>query len=210
MIPKPIAYCAEDEECVKEYAALVPEAQRADYWLKPSLEKLKSRIKAFYIDAQKTRCCYCHRHLGSDNHRVWDVEHVASRARYPRFMFEPRNLAASCPDCNRVKGDTEVLVNKKRKTYPKRSTDFLLVHPHFDSYEDHIFQRNLIYVAKTEKGKKTIYTCDLLRFAQKFIDWDNSAGDTRFEKEVDAVFDGDTRASQAAVEAIAAQLPIKK
>ena len=64
----------------------------------------------------------------------------------------------------------------------------------------------MIYVAKTEKGKRTIYMCDLLRFAQEYIDWENSVSDTTFEKEVDSVLDGDTRMSQAAVVAIVAKL----
>lgn len=210
MISVPITYCAEDQARVREFAALGLKGQCAAYWSNPGLEPLRSRVKRFYIEAQQTRCCYCNRHLGTDHHRMWDVEHVASRARYPRFMFEPRNLAACCPDCNLLKGDAEVFVKKKRKRYPSTSAGFRIVHPHFDTYDDHIFQRDMVYVGKTEKGKNTIYTCDLLRFAQKFIHWDNSATDTRFEKEVDKVFDANTRASQAAVEAIVSKLQVRR
>jgi hypothetical protein len=210
MIADPVIYCAEDLALVREFAALDSKMQCADYWSRPSLEQLRSRVKAFYIEAQKTRCCYCNRHLATDHHRMWDVEHVASRVGYPRFMFEPRNMAASCPDCNILKGDTEVLVSRRRKTYPKTSAGFLIVHPHFDRYEDHIFHRGMVYFGKTKKGTSTIYVCDLLRFAQKFIDWENSATDIRFEKEVEAALDGNTRTSQAAVEAIVAQLPVKR
>jgi len=210
MIVEPVVFCTEDAVLAKEFSELNPKVQRADYWSSPSLEHLRSHIKAFYIAAQKTRCCYCDRHLATDHHRMWDVEHIASRTGYPRFMFEPRNMAACCPDCNGQKGDTEVLVNKRRKTYPKTSASFSIVHPHFDRYEDHVFKRGMLYFGKTEKGKRTIYVCDLLRFAQKFIDWENSATDTRFENEVDAVLDGDARTSQAAVEAIVSTLPIKR
>lgn len=210
MITDAVSYCDEDLVLVKDFAALAPEAQRADHWARSAVENLRSHIKAFYIAAQKNRCCYCNRHLGTDHHRMWDVEHVASRAGHPRFMFEPRNLAACCPDCNVLKGDAEVLVNKRRKTYPTASKDFRVVHPHFDRYEDHIFQRGMIYIGKTEKGKRTIYLCDLLRFAQKFIDWENSVTDSRFEKEVEAALEGGTRTSLAAVEAVVAKLPVKR
>jgi hypothetical protein len=67
----------------------------------------------------------------------------------------------------------------------------------------------MVYLPKTEKGKETIYVCDLMRFAQRFIDWQNSAADTGFEKEVDTVFDEGSIASQAAVDAIIAKLPTK-
>lgn len=210
MIIDAITYCTEDAALVKEFAALDAQAQCADYWSSPALEQLRSRVKAFYIAAQKTRCCYCNRHLATDHHRMWDVEHIVSRSGHPRFMFEPRNLAASCPDCNVLKGDAPVLINRKRTGYPKTSASFLIVHPHFDRYEDHVFQRGMLYFGKTEKGKRTIYVCDLLRFAQKFIDWENSATDTRFEREVEVALDGSARTSQAAVEAIVAQLPVKR
>jgi hypothetical protein len=209
VIAGPISYCVEDCALITAFEALAPVAQQGSYWFDPALEDLRSRVKAYYIAAQNTRCCYCNRHLGTDNHRVWDVEHVASRAKHACFMFNPTNLAASCPDCNTKKGDQEVLGNAKRKTYPKTSAGFLIVHPHFDKFEEHIHKIDMVYLAKTEKGKRTIYVCDLLRFAQKFIAWDNSAIDTTFEQEVDTVFGGGSMASQAAIDAILAKLPTK-
>jgi hypothetical protein len=208
MIATPITYCDEDLALVNAFRALAPEAQLGSYWTDPSLENFRSRVKTFYIAAQNTRCCYCNRHLGTDNHRMWDVEHIASRSRHTHFMFEPVNLAASCPDCNNEKADKESLVNIKRKTYPKNSNAFRIVHPHFDRYEDHIYQIKMVYLPKTKKGTNTIYACNLLRFAQKFIAWENSAVDSSFEEEVDIVFD-EKATAQAAIDAILAELPTK-
>lgn len=159
-------------------------------WEEASLREVKAHIKRHYIAAQGTRCCYCNRHLGSDNHRVWDIEHVVPRSSHCRFMFEPRNLAASCPDCNLHKADKKVLNNENRKSYPDGSSHFKIIHPHYDRFADHIFNSQYIYVGKTEKGKATIYACDLLRFAQKYIDWTTEIGDDRFEDEVDTVMRG--------------------
>jgi hypothetical protein len=64
-------------------------------------------------------------------------------------------------------------------------------------------------VPKTKKGNATIRVCNLLRFAEKYIDWNNSALDTSFEAEVNAVFEERAIISEAAVEAIVAQLPPK-
>jgi hypothetical protein len=75
-------------------------------------------------------------------------------------------------------------------------------------YEHHIHQIKMVYLPKTEKGKNTIYICNLLRFAQKFIAWENSAVDVRFEEEVDVVFD-EKETAQAAIDAIIAELPTK-
>jgi len=153
MISAPITYCAEDLALVSAFQTLPLEAQFGSYWSDVVLEKLRSRVKSFYIDAQNRRCCYCNRHLGTDNHRVWDVEHIVSRNKHARFMFEPTNLAASCPDCNNHKADKEVLVKTKRRKYPKVSYAFRIVHPHFDSFAEHIYHEDMVYLGKTEKGK---------------------------------------------------------
>lgn len=171
---------------------LCPEGSAVDpeIWSHEATASLKSSIKSFCISTQGSRCCYCDRHLGTENHRVWDIDHIVPRSTHPHFTFEPRNLAASCVDCNLAKRDTPVLVNKRRKTYPKKSDAFHILHPYFDKYTDHILRDGYIYVGKTVKGKKTIYTCDLLRFAQKYLDWSNSISDDRFESDVDDVLDG--------------------
>lgn len=209
MIAAPIEYCEEDLLLVVAFEALPSNEQDGSYWAHAELKDLKARVKSFYIHAQNIRCCYCNRHLGTENLRIWDVEHIASRSKHARFMFTPTNLAAACPDCNKEKSDQEALVNSKRKTYPTKSADFKILHPHFDSFEDHIYCNGHIYAPKTAKGNATIRACNLLRFAQKYIDWTNSAIDTSFEKEVDSVFEEVPGISQAAVDAIVAKLPPK-
>lgn len=206
MICAAVTYQDADLILFNTFNSLPAEHQAGAYWADEALKGLKSRVKAFYIHEQRSRCCYCNRHLGSDNHRVWDLDHIASKGRHPRFLLEPRNLAAACPDCNAAKGEKESLVNPRRKTYPSRSSDFRIVHPHFDSFADHIHLVGFVYLGKTEKGKRTIYDCDLLRFAQKYVAWENSASDTRFEEEVNQAFVGNEVESQSAVDAILEKL----
>lgn len=177
----------------------------ATVWNTPTINDLKAFIKSYYIAAQQSRCCYCDQHLASENHRVWDIDHIVPRSTHPRFTFEPRNLAAACPDCNIAKRDTRVLKNNARKTYPSTSADFKILHPHIDKFSDHIFRDRHLYLGKTEKGKQTIYTCDLLRFAQKYIDWTTSISDERFEGDVDSVVRGGPQAS-ASVHRLASEL----
>lgn len=206
MINAAVSYADADKELVDTFNAQPRGSKSGEYWSADALMALKGRIKSFYIATQASRCCYCDRHQGTENHRVWDVEHIVDRAKYAWFLFTPRNLAAACPDCNLAKSETEVLKTRGRKTYPSSSADFKIVHPHFDNFDDHIFRHRHIYIPKTPKGSFTIYTCKLLRFAEKYIDWENSAADTRFEAEVNAAFDSEGAMAVAAVSSIANQL----
>lgn len=206
MIAAPIAYNEVDQALVDAFNALPRPARDGQYWAHDEVKDMRGRVKSFYIAAQETRCCYCDRHLGTENHRNWDVEHIADRAKHAWFMFTPTNLAAACPDCNTAKSTTEVLTNPRRVTYPTGSAAFKIVHPHFDRFADHIHRVGQIYLPKTRKGTFTIYTCDLLRFAEKYIAWENSAADSRFEAAVNTAF-ADGPMAHAAVEEIVGQLP---
>lgn len=205
MIDEGIVFEGADLAIVSAFDALEPENKNGDYWNNAETVEVRAHIKAYYIAKQGTRCCYCNRHLGTTNHRAWDVEYVASRSVYPQFLFLPKNLAAACPDCNLKKGDKPSFVNEKRKTYPEGSDGFKIIHPHFDEFHDHILRKGLLYQAKTDKGKETIYTCDLLRFAVKYISWPNSAATDKFEKEVDLIVE-EGAAAEAALEEIAAAI----
>jgi hypothetical protein len=93
MIGIPVAYCDEDQVLVSTFDARPLAEKDASYWSDADISQLKTRVKDYYISIQNTRCCYCNRHLGTTNHRDWDIEHVASRSKHPQFMFTPINLA---------------------------------------------------------------------------------------------------------------------
>lgn len=210
MIAVAVTFNDEDLRIVDAFDKLDRDRKAGGYWSDEALSSLRARVKTFYITAQNYRCCYCDLHRPTDNHREWDVEHVADRSKYPWFMFTPKNLAAACPECNGAKKAQEVLRTTGRKTYPDTSDGFTIVHPHFDDYSDHIYRVGMVYLPKTSKGRKTIYICNLLRFAEKHIDWNFSAADTRFEAEVEAVFQSSGVAAQSAVDAVVSQLPNPK
>jgi len=44
----------------------------------------------------------------------------------------------------------------------------MIVHPHFDDYDDHIIKANRIYIDRTLKGHWTIGACALNRFYHTF------------------------------------------
>lgn len=155
--------------------------QSADYWDRPDVETVRAEVKSFYEREQEFRCCYCQQELLSDHGRVWDAEHVVPRSIVPRFLFEPRNLAVACVDCNSTKRDANTVTrNRRPRTYPTTSSDFTIVHPHFDDYDEHIAVfLGKIYSAKSPKGQKTIELCGLMRYAYAFGGWDAGLGDSQ-------------------------------
>lgn len=183
---EPFSFSAEQLDLI---SGLIP-PDGSDAWSLDGAREIRALVKTRCIDSQSSKCCYCDRFLATQNHRMWDVDHVVPRSTHPQFAFESLNLVACCPDCNIAKGNTQTLANRRRVTYPDVAAGFTLVHPHFDTYSDHIFHTELIYIPKTIKGKKTIYVCDLLRYAQKYIDWPTSISDDRYESDVDAVVAG--------------------
>lgn len=208
MIKDAVVYDEVDYKLVQEFDALPVSGKKGNYWTNDTIKLLKSKVKAHYIKVQKNRCCYCNRKTLSENHNHWNIEHIVPKAKYPRFMFTPINLAASCIDCNIAKDEQQVLTKPNLVKYPKDSNGFKIIHPHFDEHQDHIEVIELVYIGKTDKGCETIYMCKLLRFAAKYIDWQNSPSDTRFEEAVDSVFSEDAGSLKAVTDVIE-QLPEK-
>lgn len=164
MIGKKVEYSKVENDLIKEY--LQQGNVSGDDWSHKKFEAIKDTIKKHYKNEQEYTCPYCKIKYPVTHGMVWDIEHIIAKDSKPNFMFEPLNLCVSCKDCNGSKSNTEVLVNKKRKTFPKKNTDYKIVHPHFDVYDEHI---NAIvpgdfYRALSKKGEFTIIECRLLRF----------------------------------------------
>lgn len=147
-------------------------------WSDDDIKNLKETIKEHYLTVQKTTCPYCKRNLQSRHGRHWDIEHIIPRSAVANFMFEPLNLCMACVDCNGAKTDKKVTKSSAKKRYPKQSSNFLIIHPHLDKYEEHIIiiKPGFYYVAKKEKGAKTIETCSLNRFYE-FSNFGSEVGD---------------------------------
>jgi len=191
-----VAYSEEEVDFVRQFAASAPKL--SSYWADDACSAIKSTIKHHYRVAQGSVCCYCRQIIPIKHGRVWDAEHIVPRASRPEFMFTPQNLALSCPDCNGPKSNTPTLVDPLVATYPTTGDAFLIVHPHFDDYADHIEVGNYTYapVPGSDKGAWTIANCNLLRFAGQEFGWPEPIADERYENLVDAVFDGDPTSAQ--------------
>lgn len=144
------------------------------FWASDKVKPLKAKFKDHYKNEQNFTCCYCDQQFRVKHNGTWDAEHIVSKNAFPRFMFLAENLCISCKDCNGEKLEKNVLINPKISKYPKSGAGFLIVHPHFDDYEEHIGFENGHFFPRTKKGSFTIDCCGLWRFATNSLGVDRN------------------------------------
>ena len=139
-------------------------------WDDSDIQDIKSDIRNFYRLKQNARCAFCNQQLSLVSAFNCTIEHILPKSDYLEFIFEPKNLCVICADCNQIKRNQEIeseffkLLKKQNPTlYPRSSNAFLIVHPHFDCFGDHILEINGYYLDKTLKGAHTILVCELNR-----------------------------------------------
>lgn len=180
----PVVYKGALKDKVDAFNAL-PDVS-GSYWeltTDGALSDLKKAIKDHYLIAQDYTCAYCRQRIEVTHNGAWDAEHVVPKDTHPRFMFEPRNLCISCRDCNNNKSNKNVLVNKRRVRYPDKSEDYLVFHPHYDDYDEHVSVLSVagFYLPKTDKGRALVEVCGLLRFLYKFSSFQSVSDDLKIK-----------------------------
>ncbi|HDX8341101.1 TPA: HNH endonuclease [Aeromonas dhakensis] len=157
------------------FKALPKTEINGSYWDRDDdvdLKKLKKEIKNHYLKAQDYTCPYCRQRVSVKHNAAWDTEHIIPKSSHPELMFESINLCISCKDCNTEKGNKNVLVNKDKKTLPESGTDYIIIHPHLDEYNEHIKVVDGNYFIPTSlKGRRTIEVCGLLRFVYEYVSY---------------------------------------
>ncbi len=145
-------------------------------WSDDELLGLRSSVRKFYRNEQKGKCAYCKNPVSLQSASNCHVEHIVPKSLYLYFIFEPKNLCVVCADCNEIKREQETrgeipdtLKNcAKRVLYPRSSSAFKIVHPHFDNYTEHIQIIGEYYMDKSLKGHFTIGACRLNRKLYQF------------------------------------------
>ena len=61
------------------------------------VRRFKSALKKSLVVTQGNRCVYCERLLTMN---CPEIEHIALKAVFPEWQFEPSNLAYACHWCN--------------------------------------------------------------------------------------------------------------
>lgn len=178
-----IAYDGETLDTFQRYEQLPETEKNGGVWDSTDSDicNIKKAIKDYYIIAQDYTCPYCKQRIEVSHNASWDTEHIIPKSTHPRFIFEPLNLCISCKDCNNEKRDKPVLVNNSRRTLPVNSSDYSIVHPHLDEFSDNIKIIEIAgyYLPLTDKGRKTIETCGLLRFTYKYANYGNTSQENK-------------------------------
>lgn len=164
MTLKPVEYSLEDKEFIQ--SKINSDSFSHTSWSDDDLSLIKDTIKRHYHELQKSVCPYCKQKLNSTHGRHWDIEHIIPRVSAPKFMFEAYNLCMACVDCNAEKSAKLVTNSKAKLKYPISSEQYLIIHPHFDDYNEHLLvvEAGLFYYPLKPKGRKTIEVCGLNRF----------------------------------------------
>ncbi len=100
---------------------------RPEHWEKNET-CLRKQIKKDTYSLQDGKCVYCG--CTEEFIEVCDVDHIAHKAKYPEFMFTPKNLALSCKVCNSVFKGTVDTISRYDPDYDK--CKFNIVHPYLD------------------------------------------------------------------------------
>ena len=158
-------------------------------------DELKKRIKEELYNIQGDFCIYC----GMNFERTTPhQDHIAPKHSHNEFIFEPQNLVLACPTCNDInmKSGRETIDIKNPVDYHKCT--FLIVHPYFDNYEDHIEfvsnqkEQKILIKSKSLKGKRTIemFNLDNTELSNKraaFAYQDSIKIDEETAKEIDII-----------------------
>lgn len=134
-----------------------------DDWEKSTLKSYKERVREHYRKQQNQKCVYCRMDVSLATSYI-HIEHIVPKSLHPEWMYEPLNLCVACANCNSAKNNQEVLSDKNTKSLPTDSSGYLIIHPHFDRYFEHIeIVDGLLYKGLTPKGVKTIELGNLTR-----------------------------------------------
>jgi uncharacterized protein (TIGR02646 family) len=166
LIKTPITFDEDDISLISEIK--YREGFDSKSWGIDELAPLRSRIRQYYRDVQNGVCPYCQERIATRSAGNAQVEHIIPKIEHINFMFEPKNLCVSCGDCNEyksknsvTKNDFTVCNNHNPQRYPISKNTFKIVHPHFDTYEEHLIKEGLFYRDLTPKGHFTIGICKL-------------------------------------------------
>lgn len=161
-----VNYEGKEKSLIDEFKALRDKSSAN--WSDEKYSSVRKIIKDHYLKEQNYTCCFCKQKFYVKSNRVWDAEHIISKIAHPEFMFEPKNLCISCPDCNNEKRDKSVLDRENIVRFPTSSSAYKIVHPHFDKYEDHlnVLVVGKLYEWKTKKGLFTYRIYGLDRFME--------------------------------------------
>ncbi len=139
-----------------------------------AFKSAKKRIWDFQLKRHNDTCCYCRTNLHGAGPFMTDREHVLpkSKTAYKAYIFAIWNLAAACKRCNMQlkKASDAFVIDKVAEVALKTAENYLLVHPNFDRWEEHLHRVSaqvdaniLVFYGLSQGSKKAVYTHDFFK-----------------------------------------------
>ncbi|EIY5121753.1 TPA: HNH endonuclease [Klebsiella pneumoniae] len=169
MINRPIVYSANAQAHVNTFNG------EATHWdgMCTVRKNFRKEVRDYYRNEQGFTCPYCGRLREEFHGGQWDIDHIIPKSLYPEYLYCPRNLAVACKDCNTHKSTNNPLLSplEHLSPYPENSKSYKIIHPHFDSYHEHIRltrdnNGRTCHEVITDKGRETFHVCHLIRFSE--------------------------------------------
>jgi 5-methylcytosine-specific restriction endonuclease McrA len=171
-IKKPISFSGDIKKVIE--SKMADSKFCHEDWGNDDLLPVRKFIRNYYRNSQhKKLCAYCKNPLSLRAADNCHIEHILPKSDYFEFIFHPKNLCVVCADCNLIKSNediknrTDKILKKKAIIYPRSSSRFMIVHPHFDIWDDYLRKVGDIYYGLDDlhkgKGAFTIYVCGLNR-----------------------------------------------
>jgi hypothetical protein len=137
---------------------------------KTLIAKFKINLKDYlWKIGQGCFCCFCGIELSKHNASK-DAEHLISKKGKANLVFELKNIALSCKDCNGFKKNHTV-TNTSTKIdadiYLKNSDDYQIFHPHLDEWPNHFKRDEYNRVLVENDSSKAEFTIKLCRIHRK-------------------------------------------
>ncbi|WP_145250701.1 HNH endonuclease family protein [Pseudomonas oryzihabitans] len=129
--------------------------------------RFKNEIMTQGLTIQNKKCAWCTLSIAAEGRRTAHRDHIAPKARHPKWTFNPNNLIIACEYCNgfAVKGGIDT-IHKLNDAYEE--CIFLIVHPYLDEPSDHLEftycntrELPVLIKGKTPKGIWTIENLQL-------------------------------------------------
>lgn len=130
----------EEEDAVK--AAMLTDAPWDNKH--PEVVAVKKRLRTLHLARHEDTCCYCKTILHGGGHFMIDREHVLPKKKYKLHTYDVWNISVSCKRCNmELKSeDDEFVVDKTSRAKIQSSENYLIVHPNFDRWEEHLYRES--------------------------------------------------------------------
>ena len=107
-----------------------------------AIKSAKAKIRNLHMKRHGDRCCYCRNNLHGGGHFVIDREHILPKSlkAFKLLAYEVWNLSVACKRCNMQykKNNVDFVVNQTNEAALQTSANYLLIHPNYDLYKDHI------------------------------------------------------------------------